>query len=115
MPEPWDFNIDGIQGLVDLSWNQRVPQVQPDEIDRDPRYNQYLYQEADEYEEDEEMEVDERAPGNAGGTRMAASTGIRCSYHHPEATYSYSTMPDQTLGSPHSIHTDTDAARRWEV
>ena len=110
MPEPQEFNLDGIWDLVDLSWNQWVPQVQPDDIDKDSRYNQYQYQEADEYEEDEEMEVDEWALGNTGGTRMAAPTSTQCSYHCPEATYSYSTMADQTPSLPHSIHTNTDAA-----
>ena len=59
------------------------------------------------------MEVDERAPGKAGGTCMAAPTSTWHPYHHPEATYSYS-MADQTPGSPHSIHTDTDAAMEME-
>ena len=73
MPEPREFNLDGARGLVDLSWTQQVPQIQPDDIDRDPRYSQYPYQEADEYKDDEEdMEVEERALGNAGGTHMAA-------------------------------------------
>ena len=40
---------------------------------------------------------------------MAAPTGTWCPYHRPEATYSYS-MADQTLGSPCSIHTNTDVA-----
>ena len=55
------------------------------------------------------MEVDEWAPGKAGGACMAAPTGTRCPYCCPEATYSYS-MVDQTPGSPHSIHTDMDIA-----
>ena len=110
MPEPREFNVDGVWGLLDLSWSQQAPQVQPDDIDKDPRYSQYPYQEADEYEEDEEdMEVDEWAPGKAGGTCMAAPTGTQHPYRCPEATYSYS-MVDQTPGSPHSIHTDTDVA-----
>ena len=110
MSEPWEFNIDGVQGLLDLSWSQWAPQVQLNDIDKDPRYSQYLYQEANEYKEDkEDMEVDEWAPGKAGGTCMAAPTGTWHPYHHPEATYSYS-MADQTLGSPRSIHTDTDIA-----
>ena len=75
MPEPWEYELDGTRGLIDLSWSQRAPQMQPDDIDRDPRYSQYLYQEANEYEEDEEdMEVDERVPGKTGSTRMAAPT-----------------------------------------
>ena len=114
MPEPLEFNVDVTQALLDLSWSQRAPQVQPDDIDKDQRYSQYPYQEADEYEEDEEdMEVDEWAPGKAGGTCMAAPTGTWCPYRHPEATYSYS-MADQTPGSPHSIHTDTDVAMEME-
>ena len=39
MPEPREFNLDGTQGLGDLSWTQRVPQIQPDDIDRDPKYS----------------------------------------------------------------------------
>ena len=110
MPEPREFNVDGVRGLLDLSWSQQAPQVQLDDIDRDPRYSQYLYQEANEYEEDEEdTEVDEWTPGKAGGTCMAAPTSTQCPYHCPEATYSYS-MADQTPCSPRSIHTDTDVA-----
>ena len=110
MPEPRKFNIDGARALLDLSWSQRAPQVQLDDIDKDLRYLQYPNQEADEYEEDEEdMEVDEQAPGKAGGACMAAPTDTWCPYRHPEATYSYS-MIDQTPGSPRSIHTDTDVA-----
>ena len=55
------------------------------------------------------MEVDERALGKSGGACMAAQTSTRCPYRCPEATYSYS-MVDQTPGSPHSIHTNTDVA-----
>ena len=99
MPELREFEVDGIRGLVDLSWSQRAPQAQPDDIDRDPGFSQYPYQEADKYEEDEEdMEVDKWAPGKA-----------QCPYHCPEATYCYP-MADQTSGSSCSIHTDTDVA-----
>ena len=58
--------------------------------------------------------MDERAPGKAGGARMAAPTGTQYPYCCPEATYSYS-MVDQTPGSPHSIHTDMDVAMEMEV
>ena len=110
MPEPREFNIDGTRALLDLSRSQRASQVQPDDINKDLRYLQYPYQEADKYKEDEEdMEVDERAPGKAGGAHMAAPTGTRHPYCCPETTYSYS-MVDQTQGSPHSIHTDMDMA-----
>ena len=61
MPEPREYELDGARGLIDLSWSQRAPQVQLDDIDRDPRYLHYPYQEADEYEEEEEdSEVDEK-------------------------------------------------------
>ena len=110
MPEPQEYELDGAQGLIDLSWSQRVPQMVMDDIDRDPRYSQYPYQEADDYEEEEEdMEVDERAPGKTGSAHMAAPTSTRCSYHHPEATYAFPRQ-DQTPDSPCSIHTDTDVA-----
>ena len=75
MPEPREYELDGARGLIDLSWFQWAPQMQPNDIDRDPRYSQYPYQEADEYEEDEEdMEVDEQAPGKTGSACMAAPT-----------------------------------------
>ena len=56
------------------------------------------------------MEEDDQTLGNAGGTHLAAPTSTRCSNRCPEATYSFSTRADQTPGSPHSIHTDMDAA-----
>ena len=52
MPEPQEYELDDTRGLIDLSWSQRAPQMQSDDIDRDPRYSQYPYQEANEYEED---------------------------------------------------------------
>ena len=55
------------------------------------------------------MEVDGRALGKAGGAYMAAPTSTQCLYYHPEATYSH-LRPDQTPGSPQSIHTDMDVA-----
>ena len=110
MPDPQEYELDGTRGLIDLSWSQWAPQIQPDDIDRDPRYSQYTYQEADKYEDDEEdMEVDEWAPGKTGSAGMAAPTSTRCSYRHLEATYAYPRQ-DQTQGSPRSIHTDTTVA-----
>ena len=55
------------------------------------------------------MEVDEWALGKTGSARMAAPTSTRRFYCHPEATYAYPRQ-DQTPGSPHSIHMDTDVA-----
>ena len=109
LPEPQYDELDGTWGLIDLSWSQRAPQMQLDDIDRNLRYSQYLYQEADKYEEDEDMEVDEQVPSKTGSARMAAPTSIRHSYHCLEATYAYPRQ-DQTPGSPHSIHTNTDLA-----
>ena len=100
MGEPQEYELDGVWGLIDLSWSQRAPQVQPDNIDRDPKYSQYLYQE-DEYEDDEEdMEVDERALGKTGGAHIAAPTSTQCPYRRPEATYSYPLVGPDTRIAP---------------
>ena len=110
MPEPQEYELDGAHGLVDLSWSQSAPQVQPDDVDRDQRYNQYPYQEGEDYD-DEEMEVYDRVLGKTGGACMAAPSSTRCPYQCPEATYAgYPTAGDQTLGLPRSIHTDRDVA-----
>ena len=110
MPEPREYVLDGARGLIDLSWSQRAPQMVTDDIDKDPRYSQYPYQEANDYEEEEEdMEVDKRACGKTGSAHMAAPTSTWRSYCHLEATYAFPRQ-DQTPGSPRSIHTDTDVA-----
>ena len=109
MEEPWEYELDGTCSLVDLSWSQKAPQVQLDDIDRDPKYSQYPYQDAEYEDEEEDMEVDDRAPGKAGGAHMAAPTSTQHPYFRPETTYSHP-RPDQTPGSPQSIHTDTDVA-----
>ena len=109
MPEPREYELDGTRGLIDLLWSQRAPQMVTDDIDRDLRYSQYPYQEADDYEEEEDMEVDEQAPGKTGSACMAAPTSTRRSYHRPEATDTFPRQ-DQTPGSPRSIHTNTDVA-----
>ena len=98
MPEPQEYELDGAWGLIDLSWSQRAPQMQPDDINRDSRYSQYPYQEADEYEEHEDMEVDERVLGKTGSACMAATTSTQCSYRRPEATYAYPRQ-DQTVST----------------
>ena len=46
--------FDSAQGLLDISWEQRVPLIQLDDVDKDPLYNQYPYQEADDYDDEEE-------------------------------------------------------------
>ena len=105
--------MDGARGLVDLDWSQRTPIFHPDDIDRDPRFNQYPYPDDDlDYEDEEEMETDyQNAPlGGASDARVAtpASAGHRC--YCPPATYSMHTSQGQTSGSPRSTHTDTDTA-----
>ena len=64
-----------MQGLVDISWEQRIPLIQPDDVDKDLLYNQYPYQEADDYDdEEEEMEIDDQMLGNTGDAHMTAPT-----------------------------------------
>ena len=109
VPEPREYNLDGTQGLLDLSWTQWALQIQLDDIDRGLVYSQYPYQEGDEYKEDEEdMELKEQVLGMLV-VPVAAPMSTRCPYHRPEATNSYS-MAGQTPGSPRIMHTDTDAA-----
>ena len=106
--------FDSTQGLVDISWEQRVPLIQLDDMDKDPLYNQYPYQEADDYDdEEEEMEIDDRMPGNTGDARMAAPTGTRRPYQRP--LVSYATYSDHAPGSPRSIHMDTDTAMEFST
>ena len=105
--------MDGARGLVDLDWSQRTPIFHLDDIDRDPRFNQYPYPDDDlDYDDEEEMETDYQnaPPGGTGDARIAtpASAGCRC--YCPPATYSMQTTQGQTSGSPRSTHTDTDTA-----
>ena len=61
-----DYNVDGIVGLVNVSWTQRIPGIVEDAIDKDPCYNQYPYQEGDEEDDEEEMDVEESTAFDAG-------------------------------------------------
>ena len=106
--------FDGAQGLVDISWEQWVPLIQPDDVDKDPLYNQYPYQEVDDYDdEEEEMEMDDWMLGNAGDACMAPPTSTRHPYQC--LPVSYATYSDQAPGSPQSIHTDTDMAMEFST
>ena len=109
-PEPREYETDGARGLVDLAWSEQTPIFQLDDIDRDPRFTQYPYQEGDDYENDdkEDMETDARPSGGAGDAPMAPPTNTRHTYQRLPATYSFETA--QTPGSPRSTHTDTDTA-----
>ena len=112
-PEQREYTMDGARGLVDLDWSQGTPIFHPDDINRDPRFNQYPYPDDDlDYDDEEEMETDyQNAPlGGTGDAHVAtlASAGHRCNC--PPATYSIQTSQGQTSGSPRSSHTDTDTA-----
>ena len=109
-PEPREYGMDRAWGLVDLDWSQRTPIFHPDDIDRDPRFNQYPFQEGDDYEDDDEedMEVESWLSGGAGDTSMAPPTNTRHIYQCLPATYSFESA--QTLGLLRSTHTDTDTA-----
>ena len=100
--------MDGARGLIDLDWSQRMPFFHPDDIDRDPRFTQYPFQEGDNLDDDdeEEMEVESRPSGGAGDASMAPPSSTRHIYQCLPATYSFESA--QTPGSPCSTHTDTD-------
>ena len=109
-PEPREYKMDGAQGLVDLDWSQHTPIFHPDDIDHDPRFSQYPFQEGDDYEDndEEDMEVESQPPGGAGDASMAPPTNTRHTYQCLPATYSFESA--QTPGLPRSTHTDTDTA-----
>ena len=72
-PEPREYKIDGARGLIDLDWSQRMPIFHPDNIDRDPRFTQYPFQEGEDLDDDEEdeMEIESQPSGGAGDAPMA--------------------------------------------
>ena len=109
-PEPREYEMDGARGLVDLDWSQCTPIFHPDDIDCDPWFSQYPFQEGDDYEDDDEedMEVESRPLGGAGDASMAPLTNTRHTYQCLPVTYSFESA--QTLGLPRSTHTDTDTA-----
>ena len=106
--EPREYEMDGAWSLVDLDWSQRTPIFHPDNIDHDPRFNQYPFQEGDDYEDDDEedMEVESQPLGGASDASMAPLTNIRRTNQRLPATYSFESA--QTPGLPRSTHTDTD-------
>ena len=91
--------MDGVRGLIDLDWSQRTPVFHPDDIDRDPRFTQYPFQEGDDLDDDdeEEMEVEGRPSGRAGDASMAPPTSTRRIYQCLPVTYSFESA--QTPGS----------------
>ena len=98
-----------MQGLIDLDWSQRMPIFHLDDVDHDPQFTQYPFQEGDDLaDDDEEMEVEGQPSGGAGDAPMAPPSNTRRIYQCLPATYSYESA--QTPGSPQSTHTDTDTA-----
>ena len=112
-PEQREYSMDRARGLIDLDWSQQTPIFHPDDIDRDPCFNQYPYPDDDlDYDDDEEMEMDYQnaPPGGASDARVATPASAGHRYYRPPATYSLQMSQGQTLGSPRSTHTDTDTA-----
>ena len=109
-PEPREYKMDGARGLVDLDWSQHMPIFHPDDIDSDPRFTQYPFQEGDNLDDDDEqeMEVEGWLSGGAGDASMAPPSNTRRVYQCLPVTYSFESA--QTPGSPRSTHTDTDTA-----
>ena len=109
-PEPREYEMDGVWGLIDLDWSQQMPIFHPDDIDRDPRFTQYPFQEGDDLEDDneEEIEVESQLSGGASDASMAPPSNTHRIYQRLPATYSFKSA--QTPGSPQSTHTDTDTA-----
>ena len=109
--EPREYEMDGAWGLIDLDWSQRTPIFHPDDIDRDPRFTQYPFQEGDDLDDynEEEMEVKSHPSGGADDASMAPPSNTRCTYQRLPATYSFGST--ETPGPPRSTHTDTDTAR----
>ena len=108
-PEPREYKMDGARGLIDLDWSQWTPIFHLDNIDRDPRFTQYPFQEGDHLDDDneQEMEVERRPSGGAGDASMAPPSNTHRTYQRLPATYSFESAH---LGSPRSTHTDTDTA-----
>ena len=100
--------MDGAHGLIDLDWSQHTPIFHPDDIDRDPWFTQYPFQEGDDLDDDdeEEMEVESWLSGGAGDASMAPPSNTQCIYQRLPATYSFESA--QTPGSLQSMHTNTD-------
>ena len=107
--EPREYEMDGVQGLIDLDWSQHTPIFHLDDIDCDPKFSQYPFQEGEDLDDDEEeMEVESRPSGGASDAPMAPPAGTWRYYQHLPAMYSFESA--QTPGSARSTHTDTDAA-----
>ena len=109
-PEPREYEMDGVRGLIDLDWSQWTAIFHLDDIECDPRFTQYPFQEGDDLEDDdkEEMEVETWPSGGAGDASMAPPSNTHRTYQCLPAMYSFESA--QTPGLSRSTHTDTDTA-----
>ena len=98
-----DYEVDGAVGMVDVSWSQRIPGIVEDDIDKDPHYNQYPYQEGDDLDYEEDMDVEEAPAADTGTSTSRVS-------RRPGAEYEVDGGESTPGITPRSTHTDTDAA-----
>ena len=108
---PREYKMDGACSLVDLDWSEWIPIFHPDDINCDPRFNQYLYQEEDDYNNEEDMEIDARPSGGAGDAPMGPLMNTR---HAQCLPATYSCRLAETPGFPRSTHADTDTSMELE-
>ena len=113
-PEPREYEMDRARGLIDLDWSQRTPIFHLDDIDSDPWFTHYSFQEGDDLDDydEEQMEVESHPSGRAGDASMAPPSNTRRTYQRLPVTYSFRSA--ETPGSPRSTHTDTDTAMEME-
>ena len=107
--------MDGAWGLIDLDWSQHMPIFHPDDIDRDPQFTQYPFQEGDDLDDDdeEEMEVESQLLGGAGDASMVPPSNTQ---------HIYNAYQRHTLSSPLKLRACPGAhiltltpPWRWEV
>ena len=93
-----------------MHWSQRTAIFHPDNIDRDPRFTHYPFEEGDDLDDNdkEEMEVESQPSDGASDASMAPPSNTRHIYQRLPVMYSFESA--QTLGSPQSTHTDSDTA-----
>ena len=103
-PEPREYKMDGVWGLIDLDWSKRTPIFHPDDINHDPRFTQYPFQEGDDLDDDdeEEMEVESRPSGGASDASMAPLSISWCIYQCLPVTYSFESGSNSGLAPEHT-------------
>ena len=114
-PEPREYEMDRAWDLVDLDWSQRTPIFHPDDIDCDPQFIQYPFQEGDDYKDDDEedMEVESQPLGGASDASLAPPANTWRTYQCLPVPYSFESA--QTPGSPGAHILILTPQWRWEV